>query len=101
VTFNTAEPSLEFGPEANRDEDEATDQDQKARETVRPPFEWEDDGTGSGKPADTSDASPSIVEKEVGTRHQLHSHQKKSKSRGKTAVGTKPQKKRRSATTVN
>lgn len=102
VTFDQAEPGLfDEDPHANDElEDEGSDADQKARQAAQP-LEWDDDGTGSGKPADTSDAPASIVEQEVGTRHQLHSHQRKSKSRGKKAVGTKPQKKRRSATTVN
>lgn len=80
VTFRQAEPSLEFDAESNRDQDEGTDQDQKARQEVKPALEWEDDGTGSGRPADTA-APASIVEREVGARRGLHSHQKDGKKK--------------------
>lgn len=80
VTFDQAEPGLfDEDPHANDElEDEGSDADQKARQAAQP-LEWEDDGTGSGRPADAEPAS--VVEREVGTRHRLHSHQTKAKNR--------------------
>lgn len=79
VTFQQAEPSLEFA-DASGDEDEGTDQDQKARQPA-PAVEWEDDGTGSGRPLEAAaDGPTSIVEREVGSRRKLHSHQAKNRA---------------------
>lgn len=87
LSFAQAEPSLEFDKAAERDDDEGTDQDQKARQVVRP-LEWEDDGTGSGKPAEVTQPeaageAPSVVEREVGARRKMHSHQTKKKPQGR------------------
>jgi hypothetical protein len=81
VTFDQAEPSLEF--ENTADDDDAadmTDADEKAQRSAKP-LEWEDDGSGTGKPAACDEPALSIVEREVGSRRKMLSHQSKSKKK--------------------
>lgn len=71
AVFNQAAPSLEFpdAEDAGADQTAPSDADEKAR-TARPALEWDDDNTGSGRPADAP--ALSVVEQEVGQRHTLH-----------------------------
>ncbi len=77
VTFTEAEASLDF--EAVGDEDDLTDADEKARQQALPAPEWDDDGTGTGQPAEETPATRD-AKRTVGQRHKLHSHQDKKKN---------------------
>ena len=80
--FDEAAPSLEFDADAT--DEQPSDADEKARESM-PAMEWDDDGTGSGKPAD----APSVIEQEVGQRHTLHTGRAGRRAAGRRApVGT-------------
>ena len=65
--FDQAEPSLEFSVEDGTEQ--PSDADEKARES-RPAMEWDDDGTGSGRPVD---GPTSVGAVEEGARVGLHS----------------------------
>lgn len=77
VTFHEGEPLLE---EKDADDAEGTDADIKAQ---RPAPMWEDDGTGSGKPAEADASEEGPTTREIGSRRTLHSHQVKARGRRK------------------
>lgn len=83
VTFEEAEPSLEFDEQPDA-EDEGSEADVKARESARP-LEWDDDGSGTGKPA----PEETRTAREIGSRRTLHSHQSKKKAAGKPKAAKK------------
>lgn len=76
VSFEEAEPSLDF------EDDDLTDADEKARHAAPPPPMWDDDEAAVEEPTDDSPATVD-AKRSVGVNRPLHSHQGKKRGRRK------------------
>lgn len=90
VTFEAAEPLLEMGDEDDANNGETTEADEKAGRRFVPPTsaapEWNDDGTGSGKPEDAPNQATADAEREIGVNRPLHSHQSRKNAGNRKAA---------------